>query len=99
MGRTKIGLRLWIPDKGTIAVGMTTWGKTNRKKILYHNTNGSVLDFGISKRIAPISGPDDKISLRFNIQEQCLYLKKVCYWHKYSYIHVTNILSPTLNLE
>ena len=80
MGRTKIGLRLWIPDKGTIAVGMTTWGKSNRKKILYHNTNGSVLDFGISKRIAPISGPDDKISLRFNIQEQCLYLKKVCYW-------------------
>ena len=56
---------------------MTTWGKSNRKKILYHNTNGSVLDFGISKRIAPVSGPDDKITLRFNSKELCLYLTKV----------------------
>ena len=68
---------LGVPDQGTIAVGMTTWGKSNRKKILYHNTNGCVLDFGISKRIAPISGPDDKLSLRFNSKERCLYLKKV----------------------
>jgi len=65
-----------IHNEGTIAVGMTTWGKSNRKKILYHNTNGSVLDFGISKRIAPISGPDDKITLRFNSKELCLYLTK-----------------------
>ena len=70
---------LWILDEGTIAVGMTTWRKSNRKKILYHNTNGSVLDFGISKRKAPISGPDDKITLRFNTTDQCLYLTKVRY--------------------
>merc|ERR1719447_1408240 len=59
---------------------MTTWaldsGKSNLKKIVYHNTNGKILDFGVPKRLAPISGSDDKISLRFNTQNMCLYLQK-----------------------